>query len=236
MKKALLLCLVFILCIGFLLCSPSYAKRRLLVVNSVAGGCAVNVSDDFSTNTIANYTQMEGTWSIASGVLSNSENNISVFIVESNTGNSTTTHWVYGSYPTIAWYDGVVVRSTGTDTDNFYLIYWYDGNWYVDSADDVETFSQDAGPTAGTMVNGDDVGVTVTGTDAGANLTFRIWRNPENTCPAAVDGWDNVSDTADVTFSNVDVTYAADTGSHTLTGFVGYTNTSEFDNYNTGDF
>jgi len=65
--------------------------------------------------------------------------------------------------------------------------------------------------TAVTWSATDEVAVTIEGT--GDDTVIRVWENPTNDTPAQVDGWDNGSDTADITFTT-NPSDPVDTGSY----------------------
>lgn len=83
------------------------------------------------------------------------------------------------------------------------------------------------------FVDGDIIGVTITG--KGDNTIVRVWLNPTNPTPAAVDGWDTAEDTAITTWTDNPVV-AADDG--TKVGFrviQNAANDNSFDDFYAGD-
>lgn len=115
---------------------------------------------------------------------------------------------------------GVIGRWSGGDSS--YLTFADDGGWVADlsEGDDVP------------LVDGDTLAVTVTGTSTGT--VVRVWRNPTNNTPAAVDGWDNAGDTADITYSaSGGWDYYADTG--TYVGLGNQSSDNVFDDFYAGD-
>lgn len=217
---------------------------RAHTISAGGGGGGTSFSDDFnradSDSLGANWTEQTGTWDIASNELRCTEGvaYARATAIYSGTGLSTANGYVritIASSSTGTFYPQIIFRYTSSGSAFYtmelqpaenHAIWGYCASASADSS----TIEDQASVTVDV---GDVWGITWTGT--GASTVVRLWRNPSNTTPSAIDGWDSGGDTADFSFTT-DPGTAVNTGSYVgLRSYQGAANNAKFDNLYAGD-
>jgi hypothetical protein len=191
------------------------------------------LSDDFSTDNASRWTEIVGTalvWN-ASGYyeITSATDGVAVY----NTGTGTATHWGKVRLTAATGFGGLVLRSTGTASDLYYYVASQGGGnvWLI--VGNASGWMEDMVSASMTIAQNDYIAATVTGT--GTSTVVRVWKNPANATPAAVDGWDSAGDTADATLSLSG--YVGDNFANAgQQAGVGFWAVSAYDNWSAGDF
>jgi hypothetical protein len=201
-----------------------------------AGGGGMPVVDGFSTDTIANYTQAAGSWSVTGGVLHLVTTGANSCLQYSLAAASTISQYgkikiIGGSADTIS---GIIFRYTNSSSPFYVVLY----EW---NADRVRWGNCDT-PGAGFQVIGNytsagldaghNFGVTVTGTGTGTVVS--IWKDVTADAPTNATTWDARG--ADYTLTDDPGAYAVDAGLYIgLFATADTAGHSDIDNFSGGD-
>jgi hypothetical protein len=170
---------------------------------------------------------MWGTFGWASGEIYHSGNGMLMH----NTPLATIHHWVKATLRSSTAEGGVCFRGTGTATDTYLNMLFYNGTVLVCQKFDNDSWVSTYGTQSATFAQGDVLAVTVVGESP--YLTVRVFKNPSNSSPVSAEHWDS-GDTPVWVASNINPYPGGESGRYYV-GVGSDTGTEYYDNFSAGD-
>ena len=190
--------------------------------------------DDFTADTITNWTQDTGVWStttVADVLMSTLGANITNDIRYTTAQADTTNQFAYFQVVHTAYYHGIIFRGQSTGKP-FYVVANNDNviSWFVVDTGGVQTLVS-SGAFSSVLVNGDWLGAKITGTGSGGTTVVAYhWTAAQGNPGTSLAAWPA---TDVVTFTNPAITNPVDAG--TYIGLRNWESTNQFDNFCGGD-